>query len=47
MLLKQLVEKYKEKIRAVYVLFMNLRKAYDRVSREELWKVLYGYIDEK
>ena len=33
----------REKIYRVYVGFMDLEKAYDRVKREELWQVLRMY----
>ena len=38
--LKQLVEKYREKRKEFHVAFMDLEKAYDKVCREELWRVL-------
>ena len=38
--LKQLVEKYREKRKELYVAFMKLEKAYDKVCKEELWRVL-------
>ena len=40
--LQQLVEKYKEKIKELYVAFMDLEKSYDKVCREELCRVLHG-----
>ena len=33
-------EKAREKKRRVYVAFINLEKAHDRVNRETLWQVL-------
>ena len=39
--LKQLVEKYREKRKELHVAFMDLEKAYDKVCREELWRVLH------
>ena len=38
--LKQIGEKAHEKKCTVYVCFMDLEKAYDRVNREALWQVL-------
>ena len=35
--LRMLMEKYREGQRELYCVFVNLEKAYDRVSREELW----------
>ena len=36
-------EKEREKKRRMYVGFMDLKKAYDRVNREALWQVLRMY----
>ena len=41
--LRSIVEKYLEKKREVYVAFMDLEKAYDRVDREAMWRVLQMY----
>ena len=41
--LKQMGEKTREKKRSVYVCFINLEKAYDRVNREALWQMLRMY----
>ena len=41
--LKQICEKARENNRRVYVSFMDLEKAYDRVNREALWQVLRVY----
>ena len=41
--LKQICEKAREKKCRVYAGFMDLEKAYDRVNREALWKVLRMY----
>ena len=41
--LKQIGKKSREKKRRVYVGFMDLEKAYDRVNREALWKVVRMY----
>ena len=38
--LKQIGEKAREKKRTVYVGFIDLEKAYDRVNREALWQAL-------
>ena len=38
--LKVIGEKAREKKRRVYVCFIDLEKAYDRVNREALWQVL-------
>ena len=40
---KQTGEKAREKKCRVYVGFMDLEKAYDRVNREALWQVLRMY----
>ena len=40
---KQLVEKAREHGESLYVLFVELRKAYDSVPRQALWKVLEKY----
>ena len=48
MILKQIGEKAQEKKRRVYVDFMDLENAYDRVNRETLWQVLrMYYVDAK
>ena len=41
--LKELSEKAREKKRRLHVNFMDLEKAYDKVNREALWKVLTMY----
>ena len=41
--LKQIDEKTLDKKRRVYVGFIYLEKAYDRVNRETLWQVLRMY----
>ena len=38
--LKQLVEKYREKRKDLYFVFVDPEKAYDKVGREELWRVI-------
>jgi hypothetical protein len=40
---RQVVEKYLEKGKKVYSAFIDLEKAYDKVSRKGLWKVLEIY----
>ena len=46
-LLKQLIEKYKEKTKELHKAFMDLKKAYKNVCRQTLWKVLYeGRVDD-
>ena len=42
-ILKQIGEKGCEKKQRVYVSFMNLEKAYDRINMEALWQVLKMY----
>ena len=41
--LRQVCEKMKEKKRKVWVAFMDLEKAYDRVDREAMWQVMRIY----
>ena len=41
--MKQLDEKTREKKHIVNVGFMGLKKEYDRVNREALWKMLRMY----
>ena len=40
---RQLVEKAREHGKSLYVLFVDLRKTYDSVPRQALWKVLEKY----
>jgi hypothetical protein len=40
-ILKQLIEKHKEFNHELYFLFMDYVKAFDRVDREKLWKIIY------
>jgi len=40
---KGLCEKYREKGREVYLGFMDLKKAYDRIDREALWREMRKY----
>ena len=40
---RKLVEKVREHGESLYVLFVDLRKAYDSVPRQALWKVLEKY----
>ena len=37
---RQLMEKAREHNTALYLLFIDLRKAYDSIPREALWQVL-------
>lgn len=37
--LQMLIEKYIEKDRKLFVVFMDLERAYDKVDRKELWDV--------
>ncbi|XP_070017321.1 uncharacterized protein [Nicotiana sylvestris] len=39
-LVRRLVEKYKERKRDLYIVFMDLEKTYDKVLREVLWRCL-------
>ena len=41
--LRQVCEKMKEKKKRVFVAFMDLEKAYDRVEREAMWQVMRIY----
>ena len=38
--MKQTEEKYREKKKDLYVAFLSLEKVWDRVDREQVWKVL-------
>ena len=40
---KQVIEKMIEKGRVMFMVFIDLEKAYDNVCREKLWRVLSGY----
>ena len=42
-IVRQICEKYMAKSKDVYFAFLDLEKAYDRVDREALWKVLRIY----
>ena len=41
---RQMVEKYREHDYALFVLFVDLRKAYDSVPRMAMWAVLLSVI---
>ncbi len=41
--LTRIIEKYLEKGQKLYAAFMDLEKAYDKVDREGIWKVLRMY----
>ena len=38
--LKQVMEKYREKEKGLYVAFIDIEKAYDRVPRSEVWRCM-------
>jgi len=40
---KQVVEKMIEKDKVMFMVFIDLEKAYDNVCREKLWRVLFDY----
>ena len=42
-MVRQLCEKYLGLNREVYMAFMDLEKAYDRIDRDALWQVLRIY----
>ena len=42
--MRQLTEKMIEKGKKMYVVFVDLEKAYDKLCREELWEVLRRYV---
>ena len=37
-ILRQMMEKYAEKQRGLFLAFIDLEKAYDKVARSEVWK---------
>ena len=39
--LKQLAEKYREKMQELHIAFMDLEKGYDKVCRESLWGLMH------
>ena len=39
--IEELVEKYRKKRKELYVAVMDLEKAYNKVCREELWRVMH------
>ena len=41
--MKQMSEKFVDKNKSVHVAYMDLEKAYDRVEREAIWRVLDMY----
>ena len=41
--MKQVIEKMIEKARVMFMVFIDLEKAYDNVCREKLWRVLSEY----
>ena len=41
--MKQLIEKYREKRKELYVAFMDPDKASDKVCIKEMWRVLHEY----
>ena len=45
--LSQLLEKYGEKQRALHLIFIDLKKAYDRVPRQEVWASMRRKASEK
>ena len=44
--MKQMSEKFVDKHKCLYVAYMDLEKAYDRVDRDAVWHVL-GYVWNK
>ena len=40
---RMIAEKFKEKKKNLYLCFMDLEKAYDRVCRKKMWSVLKDY----
>ena len=41
--MKQMSEKFVDNIKTFFVAYMDLEKAYDRVDREAMWRVLGMY----
>ena len=42
--MKQMSEMFVEKNKSLYVLYMDLKRAYDRVDREAMWCVKGMYV---
>ena len=40
---KQVIEKMTEKDKVMFMVFIDLEKAYDNVCREKLWRILFEY----
>ena len=38
--LKQMMERYREKQRGLQLVFIDLKNAYDRVPRQEIWQCM-------
>ena len=47
-MLKQMKEKFVDKNKSLYVAYMDVKKAYDMVDREAIWRALgmYGINDQ-
>ena len=43
---KQIFEKSWDYDKDLFACFVNLEKAYDRVSRDKLWKIFQEYVDD-
>ncbi|XP_072382818.1 uncharacterized protein [Diabrotica undecimpunctata] len=42
--LRRLIEKYSEKKRELHLILIYLEKAYDKVSKQELWRCTRGFL---
>jgi hypothetical protein len=39
-LIKQLIERYREQKKNLYIIFINLEKVYDKIPKNIMWRAL-------